>query len=110
MKLSKLVMLVLGLAIALFALFPNLAWAADDGAALYKTKCSACHGADAAGKPAAKIPSLVSEEAKKMSDADLTDAIANGGKNKKASHAYAQKGLSAEQITSLVAQIRALQK
>ncbi len=110
MKLSKLVMLVLGLAIALFALLPNLAWAADDGAALYKAKCSACHGADGAGKPAAKIPSLVSDEAKKMSDADLTDAIANGGKNKKATHAFAQKGLSAEQITSLVAQIHALQK
>ena len=44
-----------------------------------------CHGADLAGKPAAKIPSLVSDDAKKASDADLTDMIANGGKDKKAS-------------------------
>jgi mono/diheme cytochrome c family protein len=110
MKVSKLAMVVLALAIALFALLPNLAWAADDGAVLYKAKCAMCHGPDGAGKPAAKIPSLMSDDAKKMSDADLTDAIANGGKNKKASHSFAQKGLTADQIKSLVAQIRAMQK
>src|SRR5262245_37843215 len=101
MKISKLAMVILLLAVALFVLLPNLAWAADDGASLYKAKCAVCHGADGAGKPGAKIPSLVSDDAKKMSDADLTDAIANGGKSKKAMHAFAQKGLSADQIQSL---------
>jgi len=38
--------------------------------ALYKTKCAACHGPEGAGKEA--IKSLVSDEAKKMSDADMT--------------------------------------
>ena len=33
-------------------------WAADDGAALYKSKCAGCHGADGAGKPALKAPAL----------------------------------------------------
>ena len=55
MKTTKLVMLVMTIAVALFTLIPNLSWAADDGATLYKAKCAACHGADAAGKPAAHI-------------------------------------------------------
>src|SRR5919198_4794366 len=67
MKTTKLAILIVTIAMALFILIPNLSWA-DDGASLYKTKCAACHGADGAGKPAAKIPSLTSDEAKKMSD------------------------------------------
>jgi cytochrome c5 len=67
MKTTKLVMLVMTIAVGLFILIPNLSWAADDGASIYKAKCAACHGADAAGKPAAKIPSLISDEAKKTS-------------------------------------------
>lgn len=110
MKIFKLSMLVFVTALMLFLFLPNLSWAADDGAALFKTKCAMCHGADATGKPAAKIPSLVSPEAKKMTDAELTDAIANGGKSKKPMHAFSQKGLSAEQIQSLVGHIRELQK
>ncbi len=47
MKTTKLVALVMTLAVALFILIPSLSWA-EDGAALYKTKCAACHGADAA--------------------------------------------------------------
>ena len=74
MKMTKIAMLVLTIAVALFVLIPNLSWA-EDGATIYKAKCAACHGADAAGKPAAKIPSLIGDEAKKASDADLTKAI-----------------------------------
>jgi len=109
MKMTKLVVLVATIAVALFILIPSLSWA-EDGAAIYKTKCAACHGADAAGKPAAKIPSLVSDDAKKMSDADLTDFVANGGPTKKASHAFAAKGLSADDVKAVIAAIRDLQK
>lgn len=109
MKTTKLVMFVLTIAVALFILIPNLSWA-EDGAAIYKAKCAACHGADATGKPAAKIPSLVSDDTKKMSDADLTDFIANGGPSKKATHAFATKGLTPEQIKEVVGSIRDLQK
>ena len=110
MRMSKLMMLVGALAVTLFVLFPNLSWAAEDGAALYKAKCAVCHGADGQGKPAAKVPSLVSDDAKKMSNDQLTDAIANGGKDKKASHTFAQKGVTPDQIKALVEQIRSMQK
>ena len=110
MKMSKLVILIAMIAVALFLILPNLSWAADDGAAVYKTKCAMCHGADLAGKPAAKIPSLVSDDAKKASDADLTDMIANGGKDKKAAHAFANKGVTPDQVKMVVSYIREAQK
>jgi mono/diheme cytochrome c family protein len=110
MKIMKLAVLIAMIALALFLILPNLSWAADDGAATYKAKCAVCHGAELQGKPAAKIPSLVSDQAKAASDADLTDMIANGGKQKKAMHAFSNKGLSADQIKMVVAYIRQAQK
>ncbi len=109
MKMTKLAIVVLTIAVALFILIPSLSWA-DNGATIYKAKCAACHGVDGAGKPAAKIPSLVSDEAKAKSDADLTDMIANGGPSKKAMHAFASKGLTPDQIKAVVSAIRDLQK
>jgi mono/diheme cytochrome c family protein len=109
MKMTKIAMLILTLAVALFVLIPSLSWA-QDGAALYKSKCAACHGPNGEGKPAVKAPALKSEEVKKMSDEDLTDAIANGGKSKKATHAFANKGVTPDQIKALVAHIRDLNK
>ena len=110
MKMSKLVVLIGMIAVALFLILPNLSWAADDGATLYKAKCAMCHGVDLAGKPAAKIPSLVSDTAKKSSDADLTDMIANGGKDKKAMHAFANNGMAPDQVKMVVSYIREAQK
>ena len=109
MKTTKLVILIVAIAVALFLILPNLSWA-DDGGTLFKAKCAACHGADLAGKPAAKAPSLVSDEAKKASDADLTDMIANGGKDKKAMHAFGNKGVTPDQIKMVVSYIREQQK
>lgn len=110
MKMMKLVILIVMIALALFLILPNLSWAADDGSTVYKAKCAACHGTDLAGKPAAKIPSLVSDDAKKSSDADMTDMIANGGKDKKAMHAFANKGVTPDQVKMVIAYIRDAQK
>jgi mono/diheme cytochrome c family protein len=105
MKTTKLVMLVMTIAVALFILIPNLSWAADDGATIFKAKCAACHGADAAGKPAAKIPSLVSDEVKKASDDDLVKDVAE-----KAKHPSTIKSLPADQVKAVVTYVRTLQK
>ena len=40
MKITKLVILIAMIAVALFLVLPNLSWAADDGAAIYKAKCA----------------------------------------------------------------------
>jgi mono/diheme cytochrome c family protein len=110
MKTTKLVILIAMIAVALFLILPNLSWAADDGASIYKAKCAACHGADLGGKPTMKAPSLVSDEAKKASDGDLTDMVANGGKDKKAMHAFANKGVTPDQVKMVVSYIREQQK
>ena len=69
-----------------------------------------CHGPDFAGKPTAKIPSLIGDDAKKASDADLTDMIANGGKDKKPMHTFSAKGITPDQVKMLVTYIRDAQK
>ena len=110
MKTSQLVIVILMIAIMLFILVPSLALTADDGATLYNAKCAACHGVDGAGKPAAKIPSLISDEARKATDADLTDGVANGGPGKRATHAFQAKGVTPDQIKMILSYIREMQK
>ncbi len=105
MKTTKLIALVGTIALGLFIAIPKLSWAADDGAAIYKTKCAACHGADAAGKPAAKIPSLVSEDLKKTSDEAIGKFIAETAK-----HPAGIKGLPGDDVKAVVSYIRSLQK
>lgn len=87
---------------------------AQDGAALFQTKCAACHGkTGAADTPIAKakgIKDLGSADVQKLTDADLTEMIANGGKNKTAGHTFKAKGLTDDQIKSLVDYIRTLKK
>jgi mono/diheme cytochrome c family protein len=91
MKTYKLTILVLAIAIVLFIAVPNLAWAAEDGAALYKAKCAMCHGPDAAGKPAMKAPAVKGKTA-----ADVTKAMA--AENPK--HASVKK-LEAPQVKAI---------
>ena len=57
---------------ALAMVMSTAAFAAEDGAALYKTKCAACHGAMGEGKigPALK------------GKTDVADVLAKGGKTK----------------------------
>lgn len=78
-------------------------------AALFKAKCAACHGANGEGKAAMKTTDLGAPDVQKKSDAELTAAIANGPEGK-ASHAFKTKGLTDDQIKSLVAFIRTLKK
>jgi mono/diheme cytochrome c family protein len=84
--------------------------AAQDAAATYKAKCSACHGADAKGEtPVGKkmgIKDLASPEVQKMSDDEMTAIIADG-KNKMPSY---KKSLKPEQIKELVGYLRSLAK
>jgi len=81
---------------------------AQDAAALYKSKCAGCHGADGTGSPMGKklgAHDFTSADVQKMSDSELTDTITNG-KNKMPSY----KSLTPEQIKGLVAYIRTLKK
>ena len=83
---------------------------AQDGGALYKTKCAMCHGADGTGNTpvgkSMKVRSFKSDEDVKASDATLIKDTKDGvGKMP----AYAGK-LTDAQIQDVVAYIRTLQK
>lgn len=88
----------------------NSVRAQDSGAALYKAKCAACHGANGKGETAmgkaSKLRDLGSQEVQKLSDEDLSGIITNG-KNKMPAYG---KSLKSEQVKDLVAFIRSLAK
>lgn len=80
---------------------------AQDSAALYKSKCQVCHGADGKGTAAGQkmgVRSFSSPEVAKMSDNELVATTKNGkGKMPK----YEGK-LTDDQIKELVKYIRTL--
>jgi cytochrome c6 len=102
---SRLTAMALLLLLASVPLF-----AADDGAALFKSRCAPCHATDGSGSTTMgknlKIRDLRSPEVQKQSDVQLTDVIA-GGKGKMPAFG---RSLSNAQIQTLIAHIRTLKK
>jgi cytochrome c6 len=111
MSWTRIARATVGAAAALVLGFASIpANAQDTAAALYKTKCAACHGADGKGETAVgktnKVRDLGSPEVQQQSDADLTAVIASG---KGKMPAYG-KSLKTDQVKDLVAYIRTLAK
>ena len=98
---SKLTVLLV--VVAVFVLISNVGWAADDGAALYKSKgCAGCHGADGAGKPP-KIPAL---KGTSLSEEQIATMLSKGDPNKKAPHNTGKA--SADDAKALAAYIKSM--
>ena len=105
---KKVILAVLLTAFALFLILPSLSWAQED---IYKAKCAGCHGADGNGTAAGKkmgAPEFSSFAVQKASNADLADFIENGGPQKKASHAFANRGVSAADAAKLATYVKSL--
>ena len=79
-----------------------VAWAAEDGAAIYKSKCAACHGPDGAGKigPAVKGIALTAPQ--------ISDELQKGAAGKKAPNNKPISGLSADQANAVAAYVKSL--
>ena len=108
---NLLVRTTIALAILIFlGQLANSVRAQDSGAALFKTKCAACHGADGKGETTMgkmnKLRDLGSPDVQKQSDEELSGIITNG-KNKMPAYG---KSLKPEQVKDLVAFIRSLAK
>ena len=91
-------LIALALPVAVFA----------DGAAIYKTKCAACHGPDGSGQTPVgknlKIVDLRSPEVQKMTDAEISKLLTEGkGKMPKSN-------LSPDDQKAVIAFIRTLKK
>lgn len=90
-------------AILLFAM--TAAWAADDGAALYKKRCGGCHGAGGEGKPSMKAPAIKGT----TMDADqLVQHLTKGESTSKAPHNKGMSGLKDEQAKAIAEYVKTL--
>jgi cytochrome c6 len=98
------------LAAAPVFLLNSVTRAADDAAALYKTKCEICHAKDGSGKTdmgkSTKVHDFRSPEVQNMTDEQLIAVTTNGKGNMPA---YKGK-LTDAQIKALVAYVRGLAK
>src|SRR5262249_25691518 len=74
------------------------ATAADDGAALYKARCSRCHGAGGEGKTSMKGTRL---KGNTLSAEQLQQLLAQGSTGKKPPHNKPIAGLTADQAKAL---------
>jgi hypothetical protein len=81
MSTIKIAVLVLVIAVVLFMIFPNLSWAAEDGASLYKAKCTAYHGVEGGDNFAPKILALNTPEFAKKDAAQVADALVKNPKH-----------------------------
>lgn len=79
-----------------------IGWAADDGAAIYKAKCAACHGPDGAGKVGPAVKGIA------LTEAQIADELQKGAAGKKAPHNKAISGLTPEQATAVATYVKSL--
>jgi mono/diheme cytochrome c family protein len=87
--------------LALFAL-TGLGVAQDDGQAIFKQKCAACHGPNGEGKigPALKDT--------KLSEDDVLLTLSKGNEAKKAPHKKPIAGLTDEQVKAVAHYVKSL--
>ena len=103
--------LVVG-ALSCFSLVSSFA-AGAQGEDLFEAHCVSCHGKDGSGTPAGKkvgVLDLRSPEVQSLSDQELFDGIAYGARHKKYPHGFARRGLTDQQITTLVSYVRTLRR
>jgi cytochrome c2 len=90
---------------------PELGDAAN-GAAIFKAKCTSCHGADAVGDTAMgkkhNIPDLRSPVVQDLTDAELATFIANGKPNGPSASAHKSKAPTADQMKDVIAYLRSI--
>ena len=100
MKLSKTLALVLVMLCMCFALLSSSF--AEDGAAVYKMKCAACHGAEGQGKigPALKGTSLSGDQ--------IVAVLTKGDEAKKPPHKKPVNGLSADDAKAVADYVKGL--
>ena len=105
---SKLFVITLGATLILVG--APVAFAATDGAAIYKAKCASCHGPDGSGQTpvgkSMKVRDLGSTGVQKQTDQELYNLTADG---KAKMPAYKAK-LTKVEIDALVAHIRTMAK
>jgi len=97
--------LVVTVVAAFLVFLPKPSVAADDGAALYKSKCAACHGAKGEGKPVVKAPTL---KGTALTTDQIAEHITKGEASSKAPHNKGIAGVSETQAKAIAEFIKTL--
>lgn len=92
-------------AVAMLLVTSLYSLAAADGAALFKSKCAGCHGANGEGKPAVKAPAL---KGTTRDAAQITDHLMKGESSSKPPHNKGINGLSEEQAKAIADYVKSL--
>ena len=85
---------------AILMLGVSTGWA-KDGAAIYKSKCAGCHGAQGEGKVGPKLAGT------SLSEDDIVNVLTKGGQPK-APHIKPFKGANAENAKKVAAYVKTL--
>ena len=96
MKSKLLVANVIGAGLLLAV--PAVVSGAEDGAALYKTKCAGCHGVSGEGKPAMKAPAL---KGTSLTAEQIPQHVTKGEATSKAPHNKGISGLNDAQAKAI---------
>jgi len=96
---SKMVVALAALALSA----STVTWAAD-GAALFKSKCASCHGANGEGKPSMKAPAI---KGSSVTD-KLPEHILKGDAKMKAPHNKGMSGITEEQAKAIYEYVKTL--
>jgi len=92
-------------ALVMLVAAPLTLLAAEDGAALYKSKCAMCHGEKGEGKAAMNMPAV---KGTAMSAEQITSYLAKGEAGKKAPHANPMNGMNEAQAKAVADCVKAL--
>ena len=84
-------------ALVMLVAAPLSLWSAEDGAAIYKSKCTACHGEKGEGKPAIKMPAV---QGTTMTAEKIVEYLTKGEKGKTI-HANPVSGVNEEQAKAV---------
>ncbi len=93
------------MALVMLVAAPLSLWSAEDGAALFKSKCAACHGDNGQGKPAAKMPAV---NGTKMTADKMVEYLTKGEDGKKFPHNKPVNGINEEQAKAIADCVKSL--
>ncbi len=79
--------------------------AADEGADIYKTKCSMCHGEKGEGKPAMKMPAVKGTQ---MTAEQVVEYLTKGVAGKRMPHMKPMNGLNEDQAKAAAEYVKSL--